>query len=59
MNHSTQSINQSLEKRRDKTPFIISYITIPDIRLYDPYSRPNGWTEWTDIFLGNPWVPWG
>ena len=23
--------------------------------MYVPYSRPNGWTEWADIFIGNPW----
>ena len=28
-----------------------------DIRIYDPYSRPNGWTEWADIFCGHLWVP--
>jgi len=27
------------------------------INLYVSYSWPNGWTELTDIFLGNPWVP--
>ena len=30
-----------------------------DIRIYVPYSRSNGWTEWADIFLGDQWVPRG
>ena len=24
-----------------------------DIRIYVPYSRPNGWTEWAEIFFGH------
>ena len=28
------------------------YIIKQDIRIYVPNRRPNGWTEWTDIFLG-------
>ena len=23
-----------------------------DIRIYVPYSRPNDWTEWAEIFRG-------
>ena len=23
-----------------------------DIRLYVPYSQPNGWTDWAEIFCG-------
>ena len=32
--------------------FINMYISIikQDIRIYIHYSRPNGWTEWADIF---------
>ena len=30
-----------------------------DICIHIPYSRPNGWTEWADFVLENPWVPWG
>ena len=28
------------------SPCIIKQV----IRMYVPYSRPNGWTEWADIF---------
>ena len=27
------------------------YIIKQDIRIYVPYSRPNGWTDWAEIFL--------
>ena len=30
-----------------------------DIHIYVPYSRPNGWIEWDDIFCGHSWVDWG
>jgi len=23
-----------------------------DIRIYVPYSRPNGWNEWAEFFVG-------
>ena len=32
-----------------------------DIRIYIyvAYSRPNGWTDWADIFWGHSWVAGG
>ena len=24
--------------------------------IYVVYSRPNGWTEWADLFSGHSWV---
>ena len=36
----------------NRTPFIF-YIIKQDIRLYVPYSRPNGWTDWAEIFCGH------
>ena len=27
--------------------------------IYVAYSRPYGWTEWTDIFCGHSWVAGG
>ena len=35
------------------------YIIKQDIRIYVPYSRPNGWTEWAKIFCGHSWVAGG
>ena len=35
---------------RFECKFMIIYIIKQDIRI---------WTEWADIFLGNPRVPWG
>ena len=32
------------------------YIIKQDIRIYVPYSRPNGSTEWAEIFCGHSWV---
>ena len=44
-----------------KNPHLISiYIIKQDILIYIHVSsgRPNGWTEWTDIFLRHLWVAW-
>ena len=30
---------------------IIFYMIKQDIQIYVGYSRPNGWTEWADIFV--------
>ena len=30
-----------------------------DSHIYVPYSRPNGWTDWAEIFCGHSWVAWG
>ena len=27
-----------------------------DIHIYISSGRPNGWTEWADIFCGHSWV---
>ena len=27
------------------------YIIKQEIRIYVPYSRPNGWTEWAEFFV--------
>ena len=27
-----------------------------DIHIYVSSGRPNGWTEWADIFCGHSWV---
>ena len=35
------------------------YIMKQDIRIYVPYSRPNGWTDWANIFCGHSWVARG
>ena len=35
------------------------YIIKQDIRIYVPCSRPNGWTDWADIFCGHSWVAGG
>ena len=32
------------------------YIIKQDIHIHVAYSRPNGWTEWADIFCGHSWV---
>ena len=37
----------------------IIYIIKQDIRIYVPYSRPNGWTDWAEIFCGHSWVAGG
>ena len=29
------------------------YLIKQDIRIFVAYSRPNGWTEWADIFSGH------
>ena len=29
------------------------------IYTYVAYSRPNGWTEWAEIFCGHAWVAGG
>jgi len=36
----------------------IFYLIKQDFRICVPYSRPNGWTEWADIFCRQSWVPW-
>ena len=30
-----------------------------DIRLYVPYSQPNGWTDWAEIFVDTHGWPVG
>ena len=35
------------------------YIIKQDIRKYVPYSRPNGWTDWAEIFCGHSGVAGG
>ena len=35
------------------------YIIKQDICIYIPYSWPNGWTEWAEIFCGQSEVAWG
>ena len=29
------------------------------VYIYVAYSRPNGWTDWAEIFCGNSWVAGG
>ena len=38
---------------------IIIIIIIYIICTYVAYSRPNGWTEWADIFCGHSWLASG
>ena len=38
---------------------IYIYIIKQDIRIYVPYSRPNGWTDWAEIFCGHSGVAGG
>ena len=33
--------------------------TSHSIRIYVPYSRLNGWTDWAEIFCGHSWVAGG
>ena len=33
--------------------YVYIYIIKQDIRIYVPYSRPNGWTDWAEIFCGH------
>ena len=40
-------------------PIVIFYIIKQDIRIYVPYSWPNGWTDWAEIFCGHSWVAGG
>ena len=35
------------------------YIIKQDIRIYVPYSLPNGWTDWAKNFCGHSWVAEG
>ena len=35
------------------------YIIKQDSHIYVPYSRPNGWTDWADIFCGHSGVAEG
>ena len=35
------------------------YIIKQDIRIYVPYSRPNGWTDWAEIFCVHSRVAMG
>ena len=37
----------------------IIYIIKQDIRIYVPYSRPNGWTDWAENCCGNSGVAGG
>ena len=37
----------------------IIYIIKQDIRIYVPYSRPNGWTDWAEIFCRHSRVAGG
>ena len=41
------------------TLHVYIFIIKQDIRLYVPYSRPNGWTDWAEIFWGRSWVAGG
>ena len=34
------------------------YLIKQDIRIFVAYSRPNGWTEWADIFSGHYLEAW-
>ena len=38
---------------------MIIYIIKQNIRIYVPYSRPNGQTEQDNIFCGHSWVAMG
>ena len=44
----TQNKFQKLEPYRLDSIHI--YTIKQDIRIYVPYSRPNGWTDWAEIF---------
>ena len=35
------------------------YTIKQEIRIYVPYSRPNGWTEWAEFVCGHSWVAGG
>ena len=35
------------------------YIIKQDSHIYVPYSRPNGWTDWAEIFCGHSGVTGG
>ena len=39
--------------------FHISFIIKQDSHIYVPYSRPNGWTDWAEIFCGHSEVAGG
>ena len=49
------SVNHSQD---DSTGKII-YIITQDIRIYVPYSTPNGWTEWAETLSGHSRVAGG
>ena len=38
---------------------VIIYIIKQDIRIYVAYSRPNGWTDWAEIFCKHSWMAMG
>ena len=35
----------------------VIYIIKQDSHIYVPYSRPNGWTDWAEIFCGHSEAP--
>jgi len=43
-------IQESSDTPKVKMFFCFIFIIKQDIRIYVSYSRPNGWTEWADIF---------
>ena len=36
--------------------YLFFYIIKQDIRIYVPYSRPNDWTVWTEMFCGHSFL---
>ena len=49
--YSYTVIMVQLKKKR-----IEKYLNNKTKHSYVPYSRPNGWTEWAEIFCGHSWV---
>ena len=58
-----QNVTLTLEFRNqiiEKSIYSFIYILKQDIRtLYVAYRRPNGWTDWAEIFCGHSWVAAG
>ena len=42
-----------------KISFTFIYKNKTFVYIYVPYSRPNGWTDWAEIFCGQSWVAGG
>ena len=63
VNLRDRSVFQHFKVSQIKDFSELTFFTLNDksssIYIIKVFAHTNKWTEWADIFLRNPWVPWG